>query len=150
MWLDAILAYLHFLSIFILFATLVGEMLLLRTDLDAAAVRLLGRVDIAYFAAAIAVLATGALRLFLGAKGSAFYLSSWPIYVKLALFAIVGIVSIKPTLRFIAWRKARERDAAWTVPEAERTSARRALMIEIHVAALIPLAAVIMSRGLVR
>jgi putative membrane protein len=43
-----------------------------------------------------------------------------------------------------------ERDAAWRVPDAERKAARRIVMIELHIAALIPLAAVIMSRGLAR
>ena len=150
MWLDAILAYLHFIAIFLLFSFLVVEAMMIRGPLDAAAVRLLGRVDIWFFGSAIAVLATGILRLAFGAKGAQFYLSAWPIYAKVGLFLAVGVISIAPTLRFIRWRKAFERDAVWSVPDAERRTVRRLIMVEVHLAALIPLLAVIMSRGLLR
>jgi len=150
MWLDAILAYLHFTSIFVFFSFLVVETMMLRGLLDEKAVRLLGRVDIWYFGAAIAVLVTGFSRLVWGAKGPEFYLTSWPIYVKVALFLAVGMLSVSPTLRFIRWRRMFERDASWSVPEAERKHARRVVMIGVHLAALLPLFAVIMARGLGR
>jgi uncharacterized membrane protein len=43
MWLDAMLAYLHFTAIFTLFAFLSVELVLLKDDLTAAAIRRLGR-----------------------------------------------------------------------------------------------------------
>jgi len=150
MWLDAILAYLHFMAIFLLFSFLTVETMMMRGALDAPAVRLLGRVDIWYFGSGIAALATGFLRLVWGVKGAEFYLTAWPLYVKLALFLAVGVLSVSPTLRFIRWRRMFERDAAWSVPDGERRLVRRLVMIEVHLAALIPLAAVIMSRGLAR
>lgn len=152
MWQDAILAYLHFIAIFMLFSFMVTEAMMMRgdLDLDLGAVRLLGRVDLWYLAAAIAVLATGILRLMFGAKGPDFYLSAWPIYAKIGLFALVGVISVGPTMRFVRWRRMLERDASWRVPDAERRSARRAIIVEMHIAALIPLVAVIMSRGLAR
>ena len=150
MWTDALLAYLHFTAIFILFAFLTVEIVLIRGALDAPAIRLLGRADLWYFGAAIAVLATGFLRLVFGAKGPDFYLESWPIYAKLAMFLGVGILSVTPTLTFIRWRRALDHDAAWKVPDEERLRMRRLVMIEVHLAALIPVFAVIMSRGLGR
>lgn len=150
MWLDAFLAYLHFTAIFLVFSFLVVETMMMRGALDAPAVRILGRVDLWFFGSAIAALATGFMRLVWGAKGPDFYLSSWPLYVKLALFVAVGIVSVGPTLRFIRWRRMFERDPAWKVPDAERRLVRRLVMVEVHLAAFIPLAAVIMSRGLGR
>jgi putative membrane protein len=150
MWLDATLAYLHFTAIFTLFGFLTTEVVLIRRPLDAAAIRLLGRVDLWYFGSAIAVLATGLLRLGLGAKGAEFYLSSWPIYAKVATFLVVGILSVYPTLAFISWRRALDHDAAWTVPEAEHRRYRKWVMAEVHLAAMIPVFAVIMARGLGR
>jgi putative membrane protein len=150
MWLDAFLAYLHFTAIFLVFSFLVVETMMMRGALDAPAVRILGRVDLWFFGSAIAALATGFMRLVWGAKGPDFYLSSWPLYVKLALFVAVGIVSVGPTLRFIRWRRMFERDPAWKVPDAERRLVRRLVMVEVHLAAFIPLVAVIMSRGLGR
>ena len=150
MWLDAILAYLHFTSIFVFFAFLTVETMMMRGSLDEKSVRLLGRVDIWYFGAAIAVLVTGFSRLVWGAKGPDFYLASWPIYVKVALVLAVGIISVWPTLRFIRWRRMFERVPAWKVPDDERRLVRRLVMVEVHLAALIPLVAVVMSRGLAR
>jgi putative membrane protein len=148
MWLDAVLAYLHFTAIFILFAFLSIEVVLLKRALDAGAVRLLGRIDIWYFGAAIVVLVTGFLRLVLGAKGPDFYLQSWPIYVKVGLYLVVAVVSVTPTLVFIRWRRELDHDAAWQVPAGELARMRRLVMIELHLAAMIPLVAVIMARGL--
>jgi len=150
MWLDAVLAYLHFIAIFALFSFMVTEAMMMRGALDAAAVRLLGRVDVWYLGAAVAVLATGFLRMMFGAKGPDFYLSAWPIYAKIGLFLLVGVISVGPTLRFVRRRRMFERDAGWRVPDDERRAARRTLMVELHIAALIPLMAVIMSRGLAR
>ena len=150
MWSDAVLAYLHFISIFLLFSFMVTEAMMMRGALDADSVRLLGRVDLWYLGAAIAVLATGFLRLMFGAKGPDFYLTAWPIYAKVGLFVLVGVISVGPTIRFVRWRRMFERDAAWRVPDDERKATRRTIMIEMHIAALIPLVAMIMSRGLAR
>ena len=148
MWLDAILAYLHFTAIFLLFAFLTVQIILIRQPLDLRAVRLLGRMDIWYFSSAFAALVTGFLRATLGAKGADFYFNAWPIYAKIALFLAVGLISVKPTMTFIRWKRMYERDAGWQVPPGEQAAMRRLIMVEVHVAALIPVFAVIMSRGL--
>ncbi len=69
MWLDAALAYLHFIAIFGLFAFLTVQAFILRGPLDERAVRLLGRVDLWYAGSAFTVLASGFLRAGFGAKG---------------------------------------------------------------------------------
>jgi putative membrane protein len=150
MFLDASLAYLHFTAIILVFSFLTVEIVLMRTALDERTVRLLGRMDLWYFGSAIAAFATGLARLVFGAKGAEFYLDAWPFYVKLGLFVVVGALSVKPTMTFIAWRRAFEADSAWEVPDAARRATRRHLMIQAHLAALIPGFAVIMSRGLAR
>jgi putative membrane protein len=148
MWLDAILAFLHYLAIFVLFALLVNELVLIRSMLDEGMIRLLGRIDLWYFGAAIAVLVTGFLRVVFGAKGPDFYLNSWPIYAKIGLFVAIAAISISPTLTFIRWRRALDHDPNWTVPIEEQLKVKRFVMIEVHLAALIPFFAVIMARGL--
>lgn len=148
MWIDALLAYLHYTAIFLLFAFLTVQLILVRGPLDERVARLLGRMDIWYFSSAFAALATGFLRATLGAKGADFYFGAWPVYAKIALFIAVGVISVKPTLAFIHWRRAFDSDASWRVPAAEQAAVRRLIMIEVHLAALIPVFAVIMSRGL--
>jgi putative membrane protein len=148
MWLDAALAYLHYFAIIVLFSFLTVQAMLLRTPPDAGVVRLLGRADIWAAAAAGATLITGFLRAGFGAKGGDFYFNAWPIYVKIALFVVVGLMTIKPTLAYIRWRKAFEQDPAWSVPAAEHAAIRKRVMAEVHISALIPIFAVIMARGL--
>jgi len=150
MWLDAALAYLHFAAIFTLFAFLSVQAVLLKGPLDERLVRLLGRMDLWYAGSAGVVLLTGFLRAGLGAKGGDFYFGAWPIYVKIAMFLAVGIISIYPTLAFIRWRRAYEHDPAWQLPAAEHARIRKLVMTEVHLAALIPIVAVIMARGLGR
>ena len=150
MWLDAILAYLHYLSIFMLFGFLLVQAIFVGRPLDAATIRLLGRLDIGYFGAAAAALVTGFLRAIYGAKGPDFYFDAWPIYVKIGLFLAIGMISIKPTLTFIQWRRMLDHEPAWKVPPGEQRKIRRLVMIEAHLAALIPVFAVIMARGLAR
>jgi len=150
MWLDAVLAFLHYIAMFMLVGFLVAEALTFRAALDEKAVRFLGRIALWYFGAAMATLVTGFLRLVFGAKGPDFYLNSWPIYVKIGLFLAIAVISVNPTLTFIKWRRALDHDRGWQVPEDERLKMRRLVKIQLHLAALIPLAAVIMSRGLGR
>lgn len=150
MWLDAVLSYLHYVAIFTLFAFLTVQAVLIRRPLDVATVRLLGRMDQWAGGGALATLATGFLRAIYGAKGPDFYFDAWPIYVKIGLFLAVGMISIKPTLTYIQWKRQYDHDAAWRVPEDEHRKIRRLVMIEVHLAALIPIVAVIMSRGLGR
>jgi len=150
MALDAALAYLHFSAIFVLFGYLIAEAVLLRGTLTPEAVRRLGRTDLIYFGAAMAVLATGILRLVFGAKGADYYLSWWPIYAKIGTFVVIAVVSVVPTLAFIRWRRMLDHDAAWQVPAQEQKRMRRFVMIELHLAALIPAFAVVMARGLGR
>jgi putative membrane protein len=148
MWMDAVLAYLHFTAIFLLFAFLTTQVVLIRQPLDARNVRLIGRMDLWYFGSAIAALVTGFLRAAFGAKGGDFYFGAWPIYAKIGLFLAIAAISIKPTMTFIRWRRTMEAEPGWQVPAAEHAAMRKLVFIEVHLAALIPVFAVIMARGL--
>lgn len=150
MWLDATLAYLHYSAVFVLFAFLTVEVMLARGELDAKSIRLLCRVDLWYVGSAVVALATGLARAIWGAKGWAFYAGDWVFWAKVAAFAAVALLSIQPTLAYLRWRRRAEAEPGFAVPEGERKAMRRYLMWELHVAALIPLFAVVMARGLAR
>ena len=148
MILDAIVAYLHFVAMFLLFSFLTAQAMLMRAPLDERLIRLLGRIDIGYAISAVVVLLTGMLRLGFGAKGADFHLNHWPIYAKVGLFLAVGLISVKPTLEFIRWRRALQADPSWRLPAAEQAAMRRIVMIELHLGALVPVFAVMMARGI--
>jgi putative membrane protein len=146
---DLILAIGHHLIVFGIAAVLAAELALMRpAAMSSQTVRLLGRFDAFYGALALAILAVGFARVWFGAKGADFYLHNPVFWAKIGAFAIVGLLSIKPSLRIAGWQKALRDNAAFVPPPAEIGAARRLLLAEIHVFALVPVFAAIMARGI--
>lgn len=147
MTLEAILAYLHLLAILTLVVFISSEAALCRVDwMNAKVVERLVVVDRIYGIAAGAVLLTGLVRTWLGVKGTAWYWTNPLLHVKVTLFIAAGLMSIKPTLMFIRWRKALRDNGAMPADEEVR-AARKWVMIQAHVIAVIPLFAVFLARG---
>ena len=148
MWLDALLAYFHFAAIFALVWFLAIEWHLLAAGAGALAVDRLARTDGRFGLSAGLVLLTGAARALYGLKGWSFHAHNPVFHLKIGLFVLVGLLSILPTVMFLRWRKAQRADPAFRVPDAQWRRARLLVIVELHLVALIPLAAVIMARGL--
>ncbi|MGZ5193979.1 MAG: DUF2214 family protein [Ramlibacter sp.] len=147
MTLEALLAYSHFLAILTLVVFISSEAALCRPEwLNAKIVERLAVVDRVYGIAAGAVLLTGLARTWWGIKGTAWYWGNGLLHLKLALFIAIGLMSIKPTIMFIRWRK--ELRASGTLPEeAQVRAARKWVMAQAHLIVLIPLVAVFLARG---
>jgi putative membrane protein len=147
MTLEALLAYAHLLAILTLVVFVASEAALCRPEwLNAAVIERLVTVDRVYGIAAGAVFLTGLARVFLGVKGGQWYGSNWLLWLKFGLFVLVGLMSIRPTLRFAAWRKALRADGRLPAAEEVR-QVRRWVMQQAHVIPFIPLAAVFLARG---
>jgi putative membrane protein len=147
MTLEALLAYAHFLAILTLVVFISSEAALCRPDwLNAKVVERLVVVDRVYGIAAGAVLLTGLARTWWGIKGTAWYWGNGLLHMKLALFVAVGLMSIKPTLMFIRWRRELRATGAMPSEEAVR-AARKWVMAQAHVIAIIPVFAVFLARG---
>lgn len=150
---EILFAYLHYLAIIATGSCLTAELILCRaappTGPSAGQVRLLSRVDVAYFSAALAALATGVLRLFFYAKGVGFYLPNPFFHAKLGLYVLVAIISITPTVRIIRWSRAIAQGEPPPSP-ADMRAVRRLVHVELMLLALIPLMAVLMARGVGR
>lgn len=144
---ESALAYLHFASILALTGLLAVEFSLCNEHLQPGHVRLLSRIDLGYVAAAIAVLATGLIRLTWLARGPAFYLGNPFFYLKIALFIAIGLISIAPTLQFIRWNRALDDGRVRVLSGADIARVRRFVGLELLLLALIPLTAVLMARG---
>ena len=147
MALEAILAYLHLLAILTMVVFIASEAALCRVEwLNAKVVERLVRLDAIYAGAAVAVLATGVARTIWGVKGTAGYWTNPLLHIKLTLFVVVALLSIGPTRSYLRWRKRLR--AEGTLPtEAEVRKTRKLVMIEAHLIALVPLAAVFLARG---
>jgi putative membrane protein len=141
-------AYLHFFSIMLLTASLVTQFVLCSRDLQPPHVQTLARIDILYLSAAVLALATGLARLFLAGKGASFYFMNPMFYIKIALFLAVGLVSVMPTLQFIRWNRALKTGEGRAIRDSDIQTARRYIALELLLLAFIPLAAVVMARGI--
>ena len=147
MFVDWALASLHHLAIFTLAATLAAELAILTVNIDALAVRRLARIDTAYGIAATAVVIAGVLRVFFGAKGYEYYVANHIFWTKMALFLIVGLLSIAPTLRYFKWNRQLRADATFRPGVAETGRLRAYLWAEAAFFLAIPIAAAAMARG---
>ena len=144
---DALLAYLHFVAIIATGATLTVEAVLCRPGLRWSAARLLGRLDLFYFGAAILALGSGLGRLFFGVKGSDFYLNNPVFYFKIGLFLVVALISIIPTMQFIRWSRQATSHAEEPISHTEVARTSRYILVELGLLAVIPLLATLMARG---
>jgi putative membrane protein len=145
--LDALVAYLHYTAMVLIAVLLVTEHRLCRPGITAVEVMRLARVDLSYLIAASLALATGVVRLVWLGKGPAFYLYNPVFYIKLALFAAVGLLSVPPTMQFLRWMRAVR--SGGPLPEAYQVArASLYLRAELALFALIPLMAVLMARGI--
>lgn len=118
----------------------------LRGPLDMAGLGRLFAADNLWGVAAALWVATGLLRAFGGLeKGTAFYLGSRAFWLKMALFALILVLEIRPMVTFIKWRAGLRRGRA---PDTSR--ARRLYLvnhIEMGLMLLMVFVAAFMARG---
>ncbi|WP_020206515.1 MULTISPECIES: DUF2214 family protein [Cupriavidus] len=145
---DALLAFLHFTFIFLLIALMTAEAVVLRPGITPATLRRLSIYDLVYFLSAVAVLASGLLRLFFGAKGVQFYLHNPWFHAKMTVFVVIALCSLPPTFAIRRWRLQAGAQPDFVPDAADLKTARRWVMIEAHLLILLPLCAVMMARGI--
>jgi putative membrane protein len=145
---SAFLAFLHHLAAFVLVAALSIELVLLSGDLTAATARKLQRVDMVMGISAGILLVVGLLRVFHFEKGWDYYSHSAAFLAKFALFVIVALISIYPTVKFISWAKEVKAGRVPVLDPATRRSLRIALHLELTGVVLILLCAALMARGI--
>lgn len=145
---DAALSFLHFTFLLILAASLGAEAMLLRLPVDGRLARLLLRIDILYGLSAIALVAAGVARANFGAKGWDSYAGQPFFWAKLSTFALIGVISIWPTISYFRWNFAARADASFVAPEPEVKRMRGIVLGEAHLLTLVVLFAVLMARGI--
>ena len=140
-------AYLHHLAAFLVVATLMVELVFLKGELTPTAARSVLRMDMVYGIAATVLLVVGFVRVFYTEKGSAYYFDSGSFLVKLALFIVVGALSIYPTIQFMGWRKALREGRLPDFAAGTRRKVRMLIHIELTLIFVIILMAIMMARG---
>jgi len=143
MTVDILVRYLHFVSIFILVAAVLGQHLILRGTITRALAGKAQKLDIAYAIAVVVVLGTGLLQWFVVGKPADFYSSNPVFHTKVLLFLLIGLVSIYPSVYLGKNRKGNP-DELITIPPGIVWSVR----VELVILFLMPLLATPMARGI--
>ena len=144
---DLLLAIAHHLLVFSLAGIIGVEFVLIRGDLPAATLKRLTGIDRHYGIIAMLIVVIGVCRVIFGLKGWEFYVYNWVFWAKMAAFAIVGLLSIIPTVRFISWNRQATANPSFAVPAAELASVQTYIRVEAGIFLLIPIFAAAMARG---
>ncbi|AEC22196.1 hypothetical protein PT7_3656 [Pusillimonas sp. T7-7] len=144
---SSLFAFLHHFAAFALVAALAVEFTLTREHLTVSLARKLVFADMIFGAMAGAVLIIGLLRVFYFEKGAAFYFSNIPFLLKLALFVLIGILSIQPTKEFLSWRSEIKAGRAPAPSPQKMQQLRRTIKLELIALAALILCAALMARG---
>lgn len=144
---DLLFAAGHHVLVFAIAGVLAFELGAVRPGLAGAEAVRIARADRWYGILAVAILLVGFARAYLAAKGWGYYSRNWVFWAKIGAFAVVGLISILPTVRYIRWSRAAQADASFRPPDAEILSVRQWLWAEALVFALIPILAAAMARG---
>ena len=143
MKLEIILRYLHFISIFTLFSTVVAEHLLLKKKLTRAEIGRLAIIDAVYGVSALTLIAAGLTLWFADiGKPVEYYNANWIFHMKVTLVVLVALMSIYPTVFFVRNRKGDPGEIV-AVPKV----VFRLLRVQLVLLFVIPLLAVLMARG---
>jgi putative membrane protein len=143
-------AYVHFLGMMMLMATLLAEHVTLQPQMTRVHIQRLAMIDLFYGIAAGLVFLSGLLRFAYFGKGIHFYLGNPLFYVKVGMFLLVALISVYPTRRFLAWRKMLTQGDPPALDPHTVTRLRIVIRLELGLLIVIPLLAVLMARGIGR
>jgi putative membrane protein len=141
-----IVAWIHYVSIMLMIASLLGEHLLLKQELTAAQSGTLQRLDIVYGVSAAIVLITGILRMFLE-KGPAYYNHHIGFHILFGIFVITALISIYPTLIFLRWRSDTSAGRGQQLAQDQFKKIQMILRVEMTLLLLAPFFATWMAHG---
>jgi putative membrane protein len=144
---SALFAFLHFLAVFGVFATLFLEWQTMSPAPTHGEALRIQRCDRWYGQFAMLLVVVGLLRVYFFEKGKAFYFGNPVFNAKMTLFVLVGLVSIYPTMRFIKWRAQTRQGAAPVVSATEYRRIMMSLRAELLLLLAAALCASLMARG---
>ena len=104
--------------------------------------------DTIYGIAAGVLVVVGLARVFHFEKGTAYYFQSWTFLTKFALFIIIALISIIPTMEFLRWRPAVKGGQVPAVAPGKVRQVRSIIHFEMAGVVVILLMAALMAKGI--
>ena len=103
--------------------------------------------DIFYGIAGVALLVSGIYRVIKFGQGAEFYTQNPIFWIKIVVFALVGSLSLYPTITYVLWAIPLSKGTLPQVTENQVSRLRLIVNIELVGFALIPFLATLMARG---
>ncbi len=140
-------AYVHYLSFMVCFGALVFERAFLKINPSKKQAISMVFADIIYGVAGIALLVSGIYRVIKFGQGADFYTQNPIFWTKIIIFALVGSLSLYPTITYVLWAIPLSQGRLPEVNSNLVSRLRLIINIELIGFSLIPLFAVLMARG---
>lgn len=144
---DIVLAIGHHVLVFALAGVLAFELGAVRPGMKDPEIARVAGVDFWYGILAGAIIIVGFARANFAGKGWEYYSHNGFFWSKIGTFALVGLLSIIPTLAFIRWRRLAKADANFAPTDDHVRRVKRFLWAEAGLFLLIPVFAALMARG---
>ena len=145
---SAAFAYVHYLSFMICFGALIFERVSIKKNPNKKEALSMVIADVIYGIAGIALLVSGILRVLKFGQGSEFYTQNPIFWTKIIIFALVGILSIYPTVTYVLWAIPLSKGNLPEVNYNLVSRLRKIINIELIGFSLIPIFATFMARGI--
>ena len=144
---SASFAYIHYLSFMLCFGALIFEMISLKPSPNRKESISMVVADIIYGLAGVALLVSGIYRVIKYGQGSDFYTHNPIFWTKIIIFALVGSLSLYPTITYVLWAIPLSKGSLPNVSENLVARLRLIINIELVGFASIPFFATLMARG---
>ena len=144
---SASVAYIHYLSFMLCFGALIFERISLKPNPDRKQAISMVVADIIYGIAGIALLISGIYRVLKFGQGSEYYTQNPIFWTKIIVFALVGSLSLYPTITYVLWAIPLSKGNLPQVTENLVARLRLIINIELVGFASIPFLATLMARG---
>lgn len=143
---DLFLAILHHALVIGIVVMLAIQLALVRPGMTGEAAGRVARMDLGYGLSALLILLVGVLRVNYGAKGGEWYEANLWFWLKMGAFALIGLLSLPPSLRFAKWNKALKGDAQFAPQAGEVARIRPFILAETGLLLLVAAFAAAMAR----
>jgi len=143
----ASVAYIHYLSFMICFGALIFEHITLKPNPNRQEAISMVVADIIYGIAGVCLLVSGIYRVIKFGQGAEFYTQNPIFWTKIVVFALVGSLSLYPTITYVLWAIPLSKGNLPQVKENLVSRLRLIIKFELVGFASIPFLATLMARG---
>ena len=145
---SASVAYIHYLSFMVCFGALIFERVSLKVNPNKKEAISMIVADIVYGIAGVALLVSGIYRVLNFGQGVDFYTHNPIFWTKIVIFALIGSLSLYPTITYILWAVPISKGNLPNVSSNLVTRLKLMINIELLGFILIPFFATLMARGI--